>query len=1061
MSYTFVEATCDKASGVLETCTVCGIESFDEFTEDDTTGLYVPALGHTEEVIPAVAATCSATGLTAGKKCTTCGEILVKQEEVKINPNNHTKKLVEVLKAPGCTTNGVGKYACKDCDKDMGYYSMEPEHAWTLTKTTTAATCSKEGKGTYTCSVCKVTKTDVIPTTPHTFAQVTVAECGKNEILVEKCTVCKAYGEVIEEGALVEHNWGENQLFEATCTTEEYVGKVCSNPDCPVKIQKIEVTGAALGHDYTETLVDATCEKANGIYHVCNRPGCTQKPFTTYFTTADGALYEAALGHEEVEIKAVASTCSAKGLTAGKKCTVCGKVTVKQTEVAKNPDAHTKTLVEVLKANTCTTNGVGKYACKDCGKEMGYYPIAAEHTWEVTATTAPTCGKDGKGNKVCTVCGEEVKNVVIEATGKHDYKETVIDATCTAPAKFGKVCTVCGAEKDLEIVEGSKKLGHKLVDSYLEPTCTKGSGILTKCERCDYNVPTYFEETDPLYVKPLGHKETAIKAVTATCSTEGFSAGKKCSRCGEITSKPVSQGKNPEKHTSKLVDTLKAATCTTNGVGKYACKDCGKDLGYGAISNTHTSGTSLKEVVTKAATCAKAGKAYKYCTNCTYKTAEYEKAATGKHTYVAKAIDATCTEGAKYGEFCTVCNAENPKAPSVDVAGSEALGHKLTETYVEASCEYANGILSTCDRCDYEKLDEFAETDELYEAKKGHKEEILPSVAGTCAAPALSEGVKCSVCDKVLVAQVKGDKVPTNHTKALVETLKAATCKTTGVGKYACKDCKTDLGYNVIPAAHQFVLVVTTAATCGKDGVGENVCMASGCNVVEKNVVIPATGKHTFVNDYVLDATCTNPAYAGTICSGCGAIKDAVAVGEPEGHSFKETSLEATCDRPAGVLRVCTVCDAEEFVAYEGELAAPALTHKYETVVVAGTCKTAGYTADVCTVCGDKQNVVAGTTDANNHTAKAGNVIKPATCKTSGIAKSVCAECNKDLGYVAITAKHTYGEAVANESGTIVYVECTECATIKVVTYFGTKQEAAKVEGKEYDSLEDFEKTEK
>ena len=37
---------------------------------------------HTEEVIPAVDATCTATGLTAGKKCAVCGEILVEQEVV-------------------------------------------------------------------------------------------------------------------------------------------------------------------------------------------------------------------------------------------------------------------------------------------------------------------------------------------------------------------------------------------------------------------------------------------------------------------------------------------------------------------------------------------------------------------------------------------------------------------------------------------------------------------------------------------------------------------------------------------------------------------------------------------------------------------------------------------------------------------------------------------------------------------------------------------------------------------------------------------------------------------
>ena len=48
---------------------------------------------HTEEKIPAVAATCDQPGLTEGKKCKTCGEILKAQEE--IAPIAHTIEHVE------------------------------------------------------------------------------------------------------------------------------------------------------------------------------------------------------------------------------------------------------------------------------------------------------------------------------------------------------------------------------------------------------------------------------------------------------------------------------------------------------------------------------------------------------------------------------------------------------------------------------------------------------------------------------------------------------------------------------------------------------------------------------------------------------------------------------------------------------------------------------------------------------------------------------------------------------------------------------------------------------
>ena len=90
----------------LETTTTDG------YLDETTTpgGDVPPSHQHTVEILPAVPHTCTQDGLTAGKKCTTCGEILVEQERI---PAGHNYSSVFV--APTAKEDGYTKYICSNC----------------------------------------------------------------------------------------------------------------------------------------------------------------------------------------------------------------------------------------------------------------------------------------------------------------------------------------------------------------------------------------------------------------------------------------------------------------------------------------------------------------------------------------------------------------------------------------------------------------------------------------------------------------------------------------------------------------------------------------------------------------------------------------------------------------------------------------------------------------------------------------------------------------------------------------------------------------------------------
>ncbi len=100
-----------------------------------------------------------------------------------------------------CTTAGnSGDYYCPDCDTIVrkGESEKPAGHKWNSGVVTSAATCKASGRKTVTCTVCKATKTDVIPQKTHTFAKPTYTWTadGKKCTATGKCSTC---GDTITE----------------------------------------------------------------------------------------------------------------------------------------------------------------------------------------------------------------------------------------------------------------------------------------------------------------------------------------------------------------------------------------------------------------------------------------------------------------------------------------------------------------------------------------------------------------------------------------------------------------------------------------------------------------------------------------------------------------------------------------------------------------------------------------------------------------------------------------------------------------------------------------------
>ncbi|MBO5867098.1 MAG: leucine-rich repeat protein, partial [Clostridia bacterium] len=451
------------------------------------------------------------------------------------------------------------------------------------------------------------------------------------------------------------HVYGEMVRVDATCEEQgfdKYTCTICGE-------WYGENYTDALGHNYTTSIVDATCIEDGYTLHSCE---CGDSYKDTFVD---------ALGHSYGELVTdVEATCTTDG-QGHKVCARCSDV-LEESSPANGHEFTSK----VIQNSTCEKQGTVQYECH-CGHKVDETLPLAEHNYQKQYASKSflewliewllNIFYGYEGNQAyyfkCSDCGhvateEEVElstsaSVMAACVHKVGEFELVKDATCQETAVYGKKCSICG-----EMIEA--KLGNTLGDhiagdiakeNNVDATCTeKGSyDKVISCTECNL---VLFIET--IIVDALGHNYSA-EATVPTCTEQGYTAHT-CTRCSDTY---VNNYVDAVGHTSSpfVVENRVEATCTADGSydNVTRCGNCETELSRDTIVVPATGHSIGEWTVSTAPTCTETGEERRYCNNCDHYEAN-ELAALG-HDY-------------SNGGSCALCGKLSDGAVTGIVAGS-------------------------------------------------------------------------------------------------------------------------------------------------------------------------------------------------------------------------------------------------------------------------------------------------------------------------------------------------------------------------------------------------------